>query len=385
MSLQHIASLPRRMEMTGRADRFVFDLATPDDNEELLRFCARADMAGAIRFRVDRSPHYFAALRVEGRHSDVIVGRDRKNGRIVATGHRSVKHVFVNGCSTPVGYLSALRVDPAVRSARFLAAGFAQLKDLQARHPASLHLTTIMEDNSPALRVLSSGRLGLPQYRDLGRFCCMALALRVRSGRCPRISVRRARAGDAPMVVAFLNHEGRNRQFFPVYQAGDFGGPGGLLPHLEWGDVFLAFHGTALVGTLAAWNQTPLRRWRVAGYAPWIGWSRHLVNVGLALCRMPLLPRPGASVDCCILALACIRDDDRDVFRTLLNEVAHACRDRFACCLAGLHECDPLLPGLRERPHLLLASRVHRVDWDKAGHDAGDLDGRVPWLETGSL
>ena len=38
-------------------------------------------MSGAIRFSFDRSPDYFAALRVEGRHTDVLVGREMKTGR----------------------------------------------------------------------------------------------------------------------------------------------------------------------------------------------------------------------------------------------------------------------------------------------------------------
>ena len=54
-------------------------------------------MSGAIRFSFDRSPDYFAALRVEGRQTDVLVGREVKTGRLVATGQRSVKTVFVNG------------------------------------------------------------------------------------------------------------------------------------------------------------------------------------------------------------------------------------------------------------------------------------------------
>ena len=56
-------------------------------------------------------------------------------------------------------------------------------------------------------------------------------------------------------VIEFLNREGRTKQFFPEYRVEDFGCPGGLLPHLEWKDVFLALRGPALVGMLAAWDQ----------------------------------------------------------------------------------------------------------------------------------
>lgn len=187
------------------------------------------------------------------------------------------------------------------------------------------------------------------------------------------------------MIIEFLNREGRSRQFFPEYCVEDFDCPGGLLSHLEWRDVFLAFRGTSLVGVLAAWNQQPFRRWRVNGYAPWMVWSRHLLNLGARLRRLPLLPSPGATLNGFNLALVCIREDDRTVFRALLDEVIRACRGRFACCIAGLHERDPLLPELLGRPHVPLTSRLYLVDWEKKNRAIRNLDGRIPYLETGSL
>jgi hypothetical protein len=35
------------------------------------------------------------------------------------------------------------------------------------------------------------------------------------------------------IIIEFMDREGRSRQFFPEYQAEDFGAPGGLLSHLQ--------------------------------------------------------------------------------------------------------------------------------------------------------
>lgn len=385
MSTDCIAARPGRFLSAVNDSRFHFDLATPADNGELLQFSAQAEMPGAIRFSFDRSPDYLAALRVEGRHTDVLIGREMKTGRLVATGHRSVKSAYVNGVSTPVAYLSGLRVGQPARNASFLSRGYARFHALQAQHPAPFHLTTIMEDNVAAQKVLLSRRLGLPAYHDLGRFCCMALSLQGKTSANSRFSLRRASAADAVSVVEFLNREGRTKQFFPEYRVEDFGSPDGLLPQLESKDVFLAFQGSALVGILAAWDQQRFRRWRVTGYATWLCWCRHLLNLGARLRRMPLLPPPASTLNCFNLALVCIRDNDREVFRALLEEVIRVHRGRYACFLAGVHERDSLLPELLARPHVPLASRLYLVDWENENRTLQNLDGRVPYLELGSL
>ena len=102
MSTGSISTLTARTRAPGRASRFRFELAAPDDNAELLRLCRNAEMPGAIRFVFDRSPDYLGALCVEGRRSEVLVCRESQTGRVVAIGHRSVKSVFVNGQPAPV-------------------------------------------------------------------------------------------------------------------------------------------------------------------------------------------------------------------------------------------------------------------------------------------
>jgi hypothetical protein len=236
--------------------------------------------------------------------------------------------------------------------------------------------------------VLLSRRLGLPVYHDFGRFCCVATNLRggEPSRAQPGLTLRRASGADAAAVIGFLHREGGSRQFFPEYTEQDIGQPGGLLHHLEWRDVFLAIRGAELVGVLAAWDQRRFRRWRIASYASWLRALRIPLNLVALLQRKPALPRPGQSLDCCVLSLICIKDGNRDVFRSLLGEVTRTGRDCCAFFLAGLHERDPLLPELLSRPHVPLYSRLYVVAWEDEADAVRAMDRtRVPYLETGSL
>lgn len=364
-----------------------FEIASPEDEPELRRFSRDSDVPGMVRFTFDRSPDYFSALRVEGRQSEALICRESGAGRVIATGHRSIKPVFVNGEVQPIGYLSGLRVDSAARNGRILARGYGVLRQLHADGCAPFYLTTIMEDNDRAKSVLPSGRCGLPHYHDLGRFCCMALSLHPTPGRgASSLTLRQAAPGDGAAILAFLQHGGRSRQFFPDYKLDDFGVAGGLLQGLKWEDVLLAFRDRRLVGMMAAWDQRAFRQWRITGYSRRLAWLRTPLNLLAGLRRMPTLPRPGSPLNYFILSLVCVDHDDPEIFGALLNNIVNNTRKRYDFCLAGLHERDPLLPALTVRPHFPLPSRLYAVAWEDGIPAVRKLNPElIPYLELGSL
>jgi len=371
-----------------RNGNFRFEVASPADEPALRTFSRSVDMPGAVRFSFEREPDYFGALCVEGRQSEVLVCRETGTGRVRATGHRSIKPVFVNGQPMPVGYLSGLRLEEPVRNGRILGRGYQFLRERHADGRAPFYLTTIMEDNRHATAALLSGRCGLPKYHDFGRFCCMAVSLNSRgtSSVNTDLRVRNASAGDASTIINFLQSEGRSQQFFPEYQVADIGAANGLLAHLKWNDVFLVFRGDELVGVAAAWDQRGIRRWRVTGYANWLRALRLPFNLIAKMRRMPRLPKPGSTPDYFILSLVCIRSSDRAAFAALLEEMVRQKRQQYAFFLAGLHERDPLLPELLARPHFPLPSRLYVAAWEDGEAAVQKLDPRlVPYLELGSL
>ena len=380
--------MPSLTPASGRNGSYRFEVASPADEPALRAFSRSVDMPGAVRFSFEREPDYFGALCVEGRQSEVFVCRETKTGHVRATGHRSIKPVFVNGQSMPVGYLSGLRLEEAVRNGQILGRGYHFFRERHGDGRVPFYLTTIMEDNRHATAALISGRCGLPKYDDFGRFCCMAMSLNSRDAARVNTDLRVRTAGpdDASTVIAFLQSEGRSRQFFPEYQVADFGMAGGLLAHLKWGDVFLVFHGDELVGVAAAWDQRGIRRWRVTGYANWLHALRLPFNLLAKMRRIPRLPKPGSTPDYFILSLVCIRSNDREAFAALLEEMVRQKRRQYAFFLAGLHERDPLLPVLLARPHFPLPSRLYVAAWEDGDAAVQKLDrGLVPYLELGSL
>jgi hypothetical protein len=85
-------------------------------------------------------------------------------------------------------------------------------------------------------------------------------------------------------------------------------------------------------------------------------------------------------------ALPVVAEDDRDVFTALLE----ALRDRAAGgpwthLLIGLHEADPLLRVAQRHQAACYVTHLFLACWPDGDDARAAVDGRVPYLEAGSL
>ena len=251
-----------------------------------------------------------------------------------------------------------------------------------------MYLSTIMEDNLPAKDRASSGRGGLPGYHDFGQFRCIAVSLQSRGADRGRseIRVRHASAADGLAIIEFLDREGRSRQFFPQYQVEDFGAAGGLLSHLQWEDVFLAFRGDDLIGMVAAWDQRAFRRWRVTGYVAWLG-----------LLRIPFNRRGEVQAD----ASSAETGFAAQLFHPLFGLCSGQRSLRLQGFIGGGHprkraalrflsswltRAGFVAGGIAGAPQFPMPSRLYVVAWEEDAGAVQKLEPElVPYLELGSL
>lgn len=351
-----------------------------------MQLMADIPMPGPVKVAYCRKPDFFKALRVEGRTSQTIIGRDEQNGTLAGTGTRSIKPAYINGEKTNIGYLSSLRVSEAYRGSIHLARGYDVLRELHNDGKALLYLSTILSDNLAA-RKLTGKRNRLPAYHDIGRFNAMSISLSQKPAVCNagNLLIRQATREDGQLIIRFLNREGKRRQFFPAYSEVDLFHEKGLLPGLLPEDILLAFRGDRLIGTVAGWDQKAFRRSIVAGYAGWASYFRPFYNLWAKLRGLPLLPPAMSVLNYFLLSLVCIHDDNENVFTGLLNELIARKRKSHSYMMAGMHEHDPLCKCISTLRHFNYFSRLHVVCWPDGEKQFSDLDGRIPYLELGSL
>lgn len=366
--------------------RYRIELATPADDADLRRILAETPMPGHISVSFRRAPSYFAAAEVDGHFRQVVAGRDLDTGRLIGFGSRSIRRLYVNGQPADVGYLSALRLLPEHRNLGLIARGYAHFRKLHADGRAPIYLTTIAEGNDRALELLTSGRAGLPRYHPAGRF--HTLALRALKPTALPVLVRQTRPDDVPAIVEFLREHGPARQFFPCFEAGDFFSAHGLLRGLRPEHLLLAWYDGQLVGTLGVWDQSEFRQVVVHGYAGRLRWVRPLYNSWAWLRGQPRLPGIGSELGNRFAALPVVRDANAQLglnAPVVLAALLEAVPRGPGHLLFGLHERDPLLGLVRRFAVAEYVTRLFVVCWEDGEALRSQLDGRVPYLEAGSL
>jgi len=362
-------------------------LATEAHDAQLRGLCRALPMPGWIRLAFTREPDWFSGQAVYGHFNQTLVAEDEA-GTVSACGFRSVRRVYVNGKECDLGYLGGLRSLLASRRVGGVARGYRVLRQLHADGRTPAYLTAIVEDNALARGLLTSGRAGLPEYRDLGGFITSAVSLGTfRRGRpVPAgLVIRSGAEVPLPDVLAFLHDEGLRRQFFPVLEAKDLATP-------RWrdfaaADFLVAVSGDAIVGVTATWDQHGYKQALVTGYTPVMRLARPWLNAGLRLAGCRPLPRVGEEMAFLYTAFTCVRNNDPDVLAALFGQV-HA-RHRGSphhYFVVSFHETDPLRCALRHFLTFNYASRLYLASWEDGRRLADELDPqRVLHIEPGTL
>lgn len=366
--------------------RYRIELATLEDDADLRAVMAATPMDGRISVAFHREPSWFAGAVVDGTFRQVIACREVLSGKLVGFGCRSLREVYVNGEPATVGYLSSLRLLPEHRNIGLIARGYAKLRELHRDGRAPYYLTTIAEGNETALKILTSGRAGLPIYHPFGAYHTVALPISRGGKGSMSPGVRTANMSDLPTILAFLSRIGPNRQFFPRLTEQDFGSEQGAMRGLEMKNVLLAERGGDLLGMIAGWDQHSFRQSVVREYHGTLRYLRPIYNLWKGLSGQRVLPSKGQPFRYLMAALPVVADDDVEVLESLLKTLLHqAAGGPWSHLLLGLHERDPLLSVARRYQIATYTTRLYVVCWQDGDNSRLEIDDRAPYLEAGSL
>ena len=366
-----------------------FELARTQDDAELRQVLAATPMAGKVAVSFRREPSFFAAAQLEGEFHQTLVARDAVRDRIVALGSRSVRRRFINGKAMPVGYLGGLRVLPQHRNGLVLARGYRFLRELHEDRRTPIYLTTIAQANDTAQSVLTSGRAGLPRYDFRGNYLTGVIPLTRRAAPAnvpPGIAIRAATIEDLPQLCKFFESVGSTRQFFPCYQSTDWFSQAATFRGLQANELLLAWRGDQIVGSLAGWDQSPIRQIVIEKYGTVLAWSVSIYNSWAALKGRPKLPKAGEALRYLTAALPIVAADDRQIFAALLQTLlARSLGRGHSHLLVGMHERDPLLDVVKRFQSEVYVTGCYLVYWEDGAALRQQIDERTPYLELGCL
>lgn len=367
-------------------------LATPADDAALRRLLRDSPMPGSISLTYEREPDYFIAARMEGALSQTLVKVEDATGEIEGMGTRIVRPMYLNGGVREIGYMSHARADLSrpwgMSLARQLVRGFQKFRELHEDGRVPFYLMSIIADNLPARRLLTSGLPGMPAAREYTRLFTYAIAPRHPRPAIPLPHGMQLRGGmpeDIPAIVDCLQSNGRRMQFSPFWSTENLFTA--QTPNLRPDDFFLAWNGSHVAGCLGIWDQNRFKQTVVRGYRGSLARWRWAVPLLRRFVDVPPLPTPGTPLRYCYISHLAIDDDDPRLFASLLrcayNETIRRGFDYF---LIGLAEANPLRSVLMKNYlHITYPSQLYLMAWEDGLDLVEKVDGRLPGLEIALL
>jgi len=366
-----------------------FRPANRGDDRELRRLLRDNPVPGSFSLAMEREPDFFVGAGIEGDVSQTVVAQAEGDNGLCGLGSRAVRDAYVNGEMVRLGYFGQLRVDRVARGKRgILEGGFQALRELHDADDTPFYVTTIIEGAEAARRALTSGREGMPTYREHEVMCTLALPLR-RFVRTPQYSgfiVRRALLEDMDAVSACLQSSYARLQFAPSWTAADLLDPE-RTPGLSPADFVIATRGDRVIGCVATWDQSGFKQTVVHGYSGLLRYARPLVNLSAPITGLPHLPAAGDPLPHAYLSHVAVEDNDCDVLRAVLARAFNDAVGRdWSYLTLAFAKRNPLLQTVKASfRHMEYRSVIYTVFWEDGREAVEYLDDRIPHLELAVL
>jgi hypothetical protein len=273
--------------------------------------------------------------------------------------------------------------------ARWLARAFQKFHELHADGRVPFYLMSVIADNAPARRLLTSDLPGMPHAREYARMFTYVLSPRRPKPALPLpngIRFEHGTTGHIPEIITCLQRNGQRRQFCPTWTFEDLFSPTET-PNLHPENFLLAVSGSQVLGCLALWDQTPFKQTVVRGYQGNMARWRTTINLLARFIDIPHLPPVGTPLSYCFASHLAIDDDDPRIFQSLLREAYNeTIRRGFDYFMIGLAEMNPLRAVLtKSYLHITYPSQIYLMAWDDGIEAIAQLDGRMPGLEIAVL
>ncbi len=368
-------------------------LATPADNPALRRLLQENPMPGSISLSYEREPDYFIAARMEGSLSQTLLMEEQKTGEIMGAGTRIICPMYLNGEACEVGYMGHLRAKTnrnwGMSLARTLTRSFEKFRELHADARVPFYLMSIIADNLPARRLLTSRLPGMPYAYEYARMFTYVISPRRPRREIPLPRGLRLERGTAELIPAImdcLQRNGSRQQFFPQWSDESLF-TSERTPNLKLQDFFLAMEGRQVVGCLSLWDQTPFKQTVIRGYSGAMAHVRPWINLLARFVDFPSLPTIGMPLHHCYASHLAIDRDQPHIFASLLRAVYNeTARRGFDYFMIGLCDSNPLCPVLsRSYLHITYPSQIYLMAWEDGMDAVAQVDGRMPGIEIALL
>ena len=357
--------------MNCQSSRYRLEIAEEQDSSKLLDILESSSFKGAMELMYTRRPNAYESLQREGEKVIVIKTIDNKTNKICAMATCAVRTLFINGKTVKAGYLLTLKALPQyIGKINILPMGYKIIHEhLQLKY----YYTTILSENTYAIKLLEKQRKNMPYYHYSGEYTVSIIKTNL-----PRIvscefTLEQGKDSFKQEIFQFINSCQNNLQL-GVYLDEEILNS---YINIDISNFFIVRDKLMQIrGICAAWDQRDYKQYIATAYN---GILKYLPKYS-KICNFfgyPKLPMVNDTVNFYTLSLLSIKDDNFDVFNFLLSEVSRI-KNSYDFFIVGFHESQKLQKSLKHLKKVEYKSRLYFVDYEKNSRYEGHFEKKYP-------
>ena len=359
-------------------------MGTPADNAKMQDLITKITMPGVAQMCFQRAPDFFVGAKVIGEEFVLTVADDSERPDVLAgLTVISGRELFISGKKRRVYYSGDTRVDPYYRRRGIASNLFIEQK--KHRSPTDLLQGIVLKENTAPLDAAANAADGvLFRYWISHTIETSFIFVRPIKPRIPAgVEIRPATANDIPAMQAFFDREAPRRNGYPVYDFARLHAGDPYYAGLRIGDIALALRNGQIIGMVGGWNQKAYKQTRIVGFKPIVKVLRPLYNLYVGMAGGFKLPPVGGVLNYLTLSNILIAQDDKDVFRALIDWIMAGPGQKYDALATGITHGDPLVEVPRGYKRQKLISSHF---WLSYGDDPRPgIDDRPLYVELGRL
>lgn len=337
-----------------------FFFADSNDSAGILNIMESDITPGGLQLLYTRRDDPYASFLEESREAKV--GVIKSDGRVIATIAALPRKMYINGTPRRVCYVSNMK---RLKDCDINLNWYEMFKEMCMALDCDLYFCSLLDDNAEVKRMLHKKRRYMPYSEPLCGYKTYIINPGVRMDKRSRYCFRdvsrdtgvefvRAGKNDEDDIVRFLNDNGGNRDFFPVFDSlSDIG-------DIRAEDFYLIRKAGCIVAAGAVWDRRNVKQYVLKRCSGIYAFLRFL-NPILPLFGYIKLPDDDTVADCAFISFLMAMDDKEEYLRAILFFICRETKDRYPMLIIGTDETNAKRPVLDSYRSVSFTTQLNEI------------------------
>lgn len=366
------------MNQTLNKSKYTYEFATESDGEEISALLEQTSFKGDFELVYAKRPNAYFSINRDGEKNAIVIARNSESRKIVGVGICIINEMVVANEVVNVGYLCGLRVDE--NSTVNIFKSYKMLQEFCNENNVKYTYTTILPDNSYAIKMLTKKRKSMPLYVKHSDYAVHIIRknLKFKS----KYKCLKAMENDFDKLLKFIQSESKNKEFFPNLTAetlkhGFFG--------LTYEDFYLLKNDNDEIlccGIL--WNQGDYKQLVLKRYSFKYKILKFFASIILKILKYPKPPEENEVIKYLTLSFVLSKNDNPDSLNDFIKQVSNNIAEECEFFVYGSTTDSVQSKKIQKISAVNYKSYVYLIDWDKT-NQYEDLLSKNIYIECGLL